>query len=220
MGQLRQCSPATAFMLACMRRVDRQFLPPLTGGISALRQESKLTRASPHMTVHDYNGTGPWAAGAVLKRYAELARRFHVEPPADLTPLETQDRGVRWIYPVMERVNEAIEQNDPAAIEIGIEFIQSDDHFPFGKILKSNTARALRRAALCAGQIHRIRRRVLQMLVDGRVPHEYKEYAKLLRKIGLGSDWPEVAAKVDQTNPRAMRYSRYFTEHATQSGSA
>src|SRR6185503_4802345 len=100
------------------------------------------------MKITDYNGRGFWSVDAVLARYAEYARRFAVSAPRDLTPLiQSTDEG-RWIYPVMDRVIEGIEQGDPACAEIGVEFIEESGSLAFGRILKSNTARALRRTTL------------------------------------------------------------------------
>ncbi len=109
------------------------------------------------------------------------------------------------------KVIAGIESHDRACIALGIEFIEEDQHFTFGKILKSNTARALRRADLTEGQIGRLRKRIVQMLVNGNVPHEFKQYAKLLRKIGVGDLWPEIE-KVPRTNPYVMRWCQYLWE--------
>ena len=48
------------------------------------------------------------------------------------------------------------------------------------------------------------------MLVAGQVPHEYHEYAKLLRRIGLGETWAAARSRVDEGNPYVMRYVNYF----------
>jgi hypothetical protein len=164
--------------------------------------------------IRDYNGTGMWSREGILDRYADYARLFHVTVPATLKPLDSTANGVRWIYPIMDPVIDAIEAKDAAAIEIGVEFIEQDQTFPFGKILKSNTARALRRADLNDDHKERIRRRVLQMLLDGMVPREYREYAKLLRKVGIGDNWDEIEKKLDRSNPYVMHYYRYFVTHA------
>jgi len=52
------------------------------------------------------------------------------------------------------------------------------------------------------------------MLVEGQVPHEYHEYAKLLRKVGMGPGWTPAAAIVNRSNPYVMRYVAYFERHA------
>jgi hypothetical protein len=165
------------------------------------------------MEVRDYNGTGSWSGDGILRRYTRYARVFGMTALSDLTPQEHGQGATRWIYPVMERVIEAIEHGDSAAVQIGVEFIEEDQRFPFGKVLKSNTARALRRAPLTPDQAERIRKRVIRMLLDGSVPREYREYAKLLRRIGIGSAWSQVEERVNRDNPYVMRYYRYFKQH-------
>lgn len=158
------------------------------------------------MNLIDYNGEGRWSRDEILSRYARYAIEMGIAP-RDLSPAEHSERGRHWVYPVMEKVIEGIEAGDAACIRLGIEFIEEDAKFPFGKILKSNTARALRRAPLSDEQKQRIRHRVFGLLRAGHVPHEFREYAKLVRKIGFDlGDVPEVAA----SNPYALRFRSYF----------
>lgn len=158
------------------------------------------------MEVIDYNGEGRWTRAAILERYARFAADAGVAP-LDLSPMEHAERGRHWVYPVMEKVIGGIEAGDPACIRLGIEFIEEDAKFPFGKILKSNTARALRRAPLTDEQKQRIRRRVLSMLRAGNVPPEFREYAKLVKKIGLReSEMSEVLG----TSDRVSRFRSYL----------
>jgi len=110
----------------------------------------------------------------------------------------------------MENVIAGIEQGDLACQLIGIEFIEEDQKFPFGKILKSNTARALRRSVLTSTEKDRVRKRLVGMLLAGNVPHEYKEYAKLLKKIGVGDYWDEIERKIDHSNLYVMRWYVYL----------
>lgn len=170
------------------------------------------------MKVIDYNGTGRWTLDAIRERYAEHARRFRVRAPTDLKPREHSDGVARWVYPVMEQVIAGIEAGDPACVELGVEFIEEDQKFPFGRILKSNTARALRRASLDAGQVERIRARVIGMLVAGHVAREFREYSKLLRKVGLGSRWNSVRERLDHSNPYVMRFYDYLNDAAPSGG--
>lgn len=174
--------------------------------------------ASGPVEVRDYNGEGRWSRAGILERYRASCRDLRVAPALDLAPRETTEGEVRWVYPVMERVIEGIEAGDPACIALGLDFIHEDGHFPFGKVLKSNTARALRRARLTQGQVERVRRRVLGMLLVGHVPREFKEYAKLLRKVGLGEAWPEVEARADRSDPQVLRWLAYFREAGPAGG--
>ncbi len=158
------------------------------------------------MEIIDYNGEGRWTRVEIEARYRQCAAKEGITL-RDLAPLEHSDRTRRWVWPVMDRVIEGIEAGDLACIQIGIEFIEEDAKFAFGKILKSKTARALRRATLSNRQKSQIRRRVFGMLRAGHVPHEYREYAKLVRKIGFeASDIPET----DAANFYATHFRDYF----------
>jgi hypothetical protein len=115
----------------------------------------------------------------------------------------------------MERVIEGINAGDPACILLGIELIEEDAGMPFGRILKSNAARALRRAPLADEHKLRIRRRVLAMLRAAYVPHEYKEYAKLLVRIGFDpAELDALQPHLNLAHPRVARFNNYFQRAA------
>jgi len=166
------------------------------------------------MAVIDYNGTGFWSVEEILNRYTTYVKKYNIVAPSDLSPTTHVEDDNRWIYPVMDRVIEGIEQGDLACAEIGIEFIEEDASFPFGQTLKSNTARALRRIQLTNDQSERIRLRVVGMLRAGYLPREYRQYAKLARKIGLGKALNQLKEEIPPDNPWAQHYLRYFEEHA------
>ena len=165
--------------------------------------------------VIDYNPKGFWSVDEVLKRYAEYARLFRITKPADLTPFVHSTDDGKWIYPVMERVIEGIEAGDLACAELGIEFIETSDSFAFGKTLKSNVARALRRTTLTEVQKERIRRRVVEMLEAGYLPREYRQYAKLGRKLGLREWLPRIKQLSALGDIWVQRYCAYFEEYAS-----
>jgi hypothetical protein len=166
------------------------------------------------MDIRDYNGEGKWSKDEIIRRYLQYRRELNVPNPIDLSPVEHVEGNVKWIYPVMYRVITGIEQGDVACRRIGIEFIEEDRKFVFGKILKSNTARALRRSELTTNEKERIRRRLVGMLIEGNVPHEYKQYAKLLKKVGIGDYWNEVETRINRSNAYVMRYYGYLKEDA------
>jgi hypothetical protein len=162
------------------------------------------------MQIRDYNGEGKWSKDAIIKRYSQLCTELEVQDPIHLRPIESVQGGVTWIYPVMDKVIEGIEQGDIACRQIGIEFIEDDQKCPFGKLLKSNAARALRRSHLTAEEQERTRKRLVFMLLAGNVPHEYKEYAKLLKKVGIDGYWDEIEKRVDRSNDYVMRWYKYL----------
>jgi hypothetical protein len=182
-----------------------------------IMREKRQNKPEPTgLIVRDYNGTGRWSRESIVQRYKEYASRDGVKLSLDLKPQEQTSGTTHWVYPVMFEVIKAIEAGDPAAIQIGIEFIEEDLTFTFGKILKSRTARALRRASLSSEQAERVRKRVIQMLLAGHVPHEYQDYAKLLRKVGVGEWWSGVGEQIDRSNPYVMRFYRYFTQFVVE----
>ena len=162
------------------------------------------------MEVRDYNGDDIWSKDAIILRYSQYCRELNVAIPVDLLPKELVRGEIRWVYPVMDKVIAGIEQGDAACRRIGIEFIEEDRKFPFGRILKSNTARALRRSQLTVEEQERIRRRLVAMLLAGNVPREYRQYAKLLKAIGLGQHWKNIESQVDRSNEYVMRYYNYL----------
>lgn len=170
-------------------------------------------KASSHI---DYNGVGIWSAEGIQKRYRKYADLTDINP-VQLVPERHTEGGRTWVYPLMSQVIGLIEAGDKAAIEIGIEFIQEDDFFVFGKILKSDTARALRRAALTEEQQTRIRERLVGMLLAGQVPHEWHEYKRLLRRVGVDPLWPVLEKGVDRENKYVMRYYDYLDRFARSS---
>lgn len=166
------------------------------------------------MEVRDYNGEGKWSKDEIIRRYIQYCRELNVPDPLDLSSVEHVEGNVKWIYPVMDRVIVGIEQGDAACRRIGIEFIEEDRKFTFGKLLKSNTARALRRSELTPEEQERIRRRLVAMLLEGNVPHEYKQYAKLLKKIGVGVYWIEIENRINRSNEYVMKYFDYLKNAA------
>jgi hypothetical protein len=165
------------------------------------------------MQVRDYNGVGRWSAQAIVDRYEEYCRELGVSTLTDLTPETHFEGDGMWIYPVMRKVIEGAERGDRACIAIAVEFIEEDQLFPFGRNLKSRSARALRRADLSGEQVERIRERIAKMLLAGMVPREFREYSKLLRHIGMGAWWPIIEQRMPCDNPYAMHYFKYLQEH-------
>ena len=163
----------------------------------------------------DFNGSGSWSVDEVRRRYEVYVQKYGIRSPRDLRPSVLESPNGRWTYPIMHCVIEGIESGDAACAEIGIEFIEEDASFSFGRILKSNAARALRGIELTEAQKDRIRERVVRMLEVGYLPREYRQYAKLGRKIGLGDRLQRLRQQAPFGNPWAQRYYRYFEDHAS-----
>ncbi len=164
------------------------------------------------METIDYNGQGDWSSDAILKRYTLYCKQLQINESIDLTPRTLVQGDREWIWPAMDIIIKGIEKGDIACKQIGIEFIEQDQKFSFGKILKSNTARALRRTKLEEEDKKRIRQRLVSMLLAGNVPHEYKEYAKLLKKVGLENYRESLGENVNKENQYVMKYFNYLID--------
>ena len=159
------------------------------------------TRETAKPTPIDHSWTGRWR-GAILERYAHYAHRFHVSPWFDFSQ--------RIGCGTMDAFIAGIKQGDRACMQLGVELIQTDEFMPFGYAYKRNAARALRRVVLDGDLVAAIRKRVVAMLIAGNVPREYHDYAKLLKKVGVGEWWPFIEEHVDRDNPYIMyRYNWY-----------
>jgi hypothetical protein len=170
------------------------------------RQPDSLQLQPHYGDRRDYNGTGIWSVLEVQARYRRYCELLQVRDPSLPEPSQHTEGQIVWIYPVMDSVIQGIERGDAACIALGVDFVEEDTLFPFGKILKSNAARSLRRAPLTEEQKSRLRERIVTMLVSGIIPHEMREYAKLLRVIGVGDQWPRLEFGIPKDNPFAMRF--------------
>jgi hypothetical protein len=162
----------------------------------------------PVMTeIRDYNGKGCWSRESVESRFKSYSKSLGTSI-GELEPRIYEEGSVKWIYPLAEAVIEGIEKHDPACIELGIELIEDSVSMPFGMILKSNAARALRRSAkfLTEDQRERIRKRVSQMLISEYMPREFLQYVKLAREIGFEPEIPGVQSEADLENRWVRHY--------------
>jgi hypothetical protein len=162
------------------------------------------------MEIRDYNGEVIWSKDEIIRRYRLYHSQLKLSNPINLSPVEHIEGDVKWIYPVMDKVIAGIESGDAACKRIGSEFIEEDKNFVFGKTLKANTARALRRSELDDEDEERIRRRLVSMLINENIHREYKEYAKLLKKIGFEAYWNEIENGINRSNGYVMKYYNYL----------
>ena len=160
------------------------------------------------MPVRDYNGDGEWSVEAVVRRYEDYCRQFHLPAQRILQPKTHTEGGIRWVYPIMDAVIEGIRQDDPACTELGIDFISESKGFPFGITLKSQTARALRKATLTRSQEDRVRTRIAKMLLEGYLPQEYRFYSRLFRRTGLG-EYKDALLSLTSRGHRMTKYINY-----------
>ena len=155
------------------------------------------------------DGQDIWTLDAIQRRYQRYCQKYHVEHHA-LEPTDYMvERG--WATCMLRILIERMKSGDLAAAEICLEMMEEDRSLAFGPIVKSNIPRAMAKCALTDRQKERIRERVLTMLLRGYLPKEFRQYAWLARRLGLG-EWEKKLSKVDLSNPWAKWYVDYLTQ--------
>jgi len=118
--------------------------------------------------------------------------------------------GIR-ISRALDHVARHIRNGDRTAAEVGYQLILKDPHLPFGKLIKSAIARALKHRiellseAESLGLIEKTR----QLLSLRFCPRETEDYCKFVRKIGPAAA-QNVLANVDAKNDKSRRLLAYL----------
>ena len=162
--------------------------------------------------VRDFSGQGRWSREEIERRFKSYAKAFGTTG-IELNPRVYEEGSTKWIYPLIEDVIDGIKQGDRACIELGVELIEDSDSMPFGMILKSDAAKALRHSADHLSEDHRrrIRKRVADMLIEQYMPREFVQYVKLARTVGFAEELDRVRSEADLSN----RWVRHYLERLT-----
>ena len=121
-------------------------------------------------------------------------------------PANSVDHPGIWMSHVFDQVRFAIVRGDRLAMSIACDLIDKDPHMPFGKLIKSGLARALKQNAAALSPAERLRlvHTTLRLLALPYAPRELEDYAKLLRKLPCHEYLPLVDA-VKPQNAKASR---------------
>lgn len=117
-----------------------------------------------------------------------------------------------WVSQLFDRVRAAIAAGDQTAVALACDLIASDTMtLSFGKIIKSNLARELRRTsgALSASQRVQLIDALVKLLGLPFSPRELEDYAKLVRKLPRDEYLSKVSS-VETQNEKAARVRSYL----------
>lgn len=90
-----------------------------------------------------------------------------------------------WIDAVFANLRLAVTQGDPSAVDMSVRLIDQDPMWlPFGKLIKSGLARALKKNAdlIAPSDRARIIAAFARLLKEEHMPRELEDYAKLIKK--------------------------------------
>lgn len=135
----------------------------------------------------DYNSEGKWSVENVLKRYDVLKSIHTPAKDFELKPRIHTDsnRGITWIYHIMNSVGDGILLGDQACVELAIQFIQDDVMDSHTGYIRERLARALKNIALSDIQKKKITQTFMNQLKTGNMYKEFGEYIKLFKVIGI-----------------------------------
>ena len=99
-------------------------------------------------------------------------------------PASTMEHPGIWLSQTFTGLAKAIDSGDAVAMSLACELIHADPMLPFGKLIKSDLARALRKRAskLLPAERALIVAATLKLLKQDFAPRELEDYCKLLRK--------------------------------------
>jgi len=118
-----------------------------------------------------------------------------------------------WVSAVFESLRDAVVASGPGATDMAVCLIVKDPLWlPFGKLIKSDLARALRKNA---GRIAPTQRQgiiavVIRLLKSEHVPRELEDYAKLVKRFPI-SEYTETLALVEPLCDKARHIKMYLS---------
>lgn len=90
-----------------------------------------------------------------------------------------------WVGAVFKNLRGAVAEGDPDAISMAVDLIVKDPMWlPFGKLIKSDLARELKRKAGRLAPVQRlgIISLTVRLMKSGFIPRELEDYAKLVKR--------------------------------------
>ena len=127
-------------------------------------------------------------------------------------PASTQDHPGIWLSQTFTALAKAIEGDDAVVMSLACDLIHADPMLPFGKLIKSDLARALRKRAskLLPGERTLIVATTLKLLKQDFAPRELEDYCKLLRKLPP-QEYQPMLPGITPKNAKSVRLHAYLT---------
>lgn len=126
-----------------------------------------------------------WTFAEVRQRYESLANSYRIKEPL-IFEYPWESELIKLKHALWD-ISGAIKKQDSAATEIAIEFVMSDVFFHYSGYIRATMARRLKSAGLSETSKERLRQGLFRLFLSNTFGPEHKEFARLLRNIGLGS---------------------------------
>lgn len=132
-------------------------------------------------------------------------------------PASTHGHPGIWVSELFHAVAAAIQAGDVIAVSMACVLIEDDRKLPFGKLIKSGLARALRQRyeLLTVGERAQVLNATIALLNLPYAPRELEDYCRLLRKFPK-DELQSAIAGITPCNASAERWVMYLTEAANE----
>jgi hypothetical protein len=132
---------------------------------------------------------------------------------ANYFPKKSIDHVAIWTDDLWQNVTRAISEKDLIAIELGCKLIRIDKHLSFGKIIKSNLARALKKVVddMNIEQRQTIIRVTAKLMRMEFAPRELEDYCRLVKKFPF-TEYDKIFAELKVTNGKSLQLQNYLLD--------
>lgn len=160
-----------------------------------------------------YRPPTEWTFREIRHKYQRLASTYRVETQLSLE--HSCESELAKVKCALQDISRGIKTQDSAAIEVAIEFVLSDVFFHYSGHIRATMARRLKSAGLSEAANERLRRGLLKLFSSGTFGPEHKEFARLLRNIGLSSMEEEYKKLFHGGSKQQMVAKELFNDHST-----
>ncbi|RCU51623.1 hypothetical protein DU002_03900 [Corallincola holothuriorum] len=126
-----------------------------------------------------------WRREYVIQRYEQLAKSLRVCQPISFDGVSKTSPSVSSKH-ALWAISHAVAKGDEAAIKIAKQFVLADVYFHYSGFIRATMARRLKSANLSLHDREELREGLYKLFYSGQFGPEYKEFCRLLRRIGLG----------------------------------
>lgn len=129
-------------------------------------------------------------------------------------PQDGHDNPAVWVSQTFDQVRKAISAGDTVAVSLACELIEKDPMLPFGKLIKSGLARALKKqiGLLIASERAQILGVTVKLLNQEFAPRELEDYCKLANKLPNSELIAALSSAVPK-NPKAERLLAHLVQN-------
>jgi hypothetical protein len=130
----------------------------------------------------------------------------------EYVPHDALDHPSVWVSQCFTALARAVAGGDARAISLACDLISQDPKLPFGKLIKSDLARALKKQChrLVVSERHQLLGATQKLLSLPYAPRELEDYGKLVRKFPR-AEIESMLAAVEASSPKAKHIVELLT---------